>query len=307
MTRPTSLRMRLIAVTAAAVTALTGLDLANASSGNAADSAARADTAAPSTRDAAGRAAMNADPATRPQTTRQPVLRTGMQGPAVRSLQRLLTAHGHPTDVDGDFGPRTQAALIAFQHKAGLTADGIAGTRTWRALQTAATPTTAQPPAPAAPDTCWTSADSSTDYAYRCEFGIHPVSGRNSTALTRAMLTKATTDFSDHFPFKGCGQVLKEGQVCSLLPLNVQMVEAPVKVIDIGPDYFVLMSLPGHPEGEDRSIRFTIHVAGNQLRLGVHAWGKPSRSARASVDTGFVTHVWGTYAQQGLRSLIAPK
>ena len=41
---------------------------------------------------------------------------------------------GSAKDIDGDFGPRTEAAVIAMQKDFGLTADGIVGERTWRAL-----------------------------------------------------------------------------------------------------------------------------------------------------------------------------
>jgi DNA invertase Pin-like site-specific DNA recombinase/peptidoglycan hydrolase-like protein with peptidoglycan-binding domain len=56
----------------------------------------------------------------------------------VRSLQRMLGRLGwSPGPVDGLFGPRTEAAVARFQHAAGLAADGIAGTRTSRALRLA--------------------------------------------------------------------------------------------------------------------------------------------------------------------------
>ena len=67
-----------------------------------------------------------------------PVLRQGRnaQWPAVtvRSLQYLLDAHGAGLVVDGIFGPRTYAAVIAFQRAHRLAADGVVGAATWRAL-----------------------------------------------------------------------------------------------------------------------------------------------------------------------------
>ncbi|WEX10372.1 N-acetylmuramidase domain-containing protein [Chelativorans sp. AA-79] len=65
------------------------------------------------------------------------LLRRGDRGSAVQHLQRLLTAAGHPVTADGDFGPRTHAAVLAFQRSSGLTADGIAGPATMEALQAA--------------------------------------------------------------------------------------------------------------------------------------------------------------------------
>ncbi len=58
------------------------------------------------------------------------------KGDAVARLQRQLKKLGfNPGKIDGDFGPATRAALIAFQKSSGLLADGIAGPRTLGALK----------------------------------------------------------------------------------------------------------------------------------------------------------------------------
>lgn len=64
------------------------------------------------------------------------VLNYGMKGEDVEVLQMALSSRGYlPRDqVDGDFGPATKAAVIAFQRSAGLTADGVAGPATKKAL-----------------------------------------------------------------------------------------------------------------------------------------------------------------------------
>jgi hypothetical protein len=62
------------------------------------------------------------------------VLRRGMQGEQVKTLQYLLKEAGFDVTIDGDFGRTTQRALIKFQKKNQLTADGQAGPKTVEAL-----------------------------------------------------------------------------------------------------------------------------------------------------------------------------
>jgi hypothetical protein len=59
----------------------------------------------------------------------RPTLRLGDEGEAVQDLQQALGI-----GADGDFGPKTKAAVMAFQKKHGLFADGIVGRNTWAAL-----------------------------------------------------------------------------------------------------------------------------------------------------------------------------
>jgi peptidoglycan L-alanyl-D-glutamate endopeptidase CwlK len=62
-------------------------------------------------------------------------LREGSVGADVTTLQKLLQQHGFPPGtIDGNFGPGTEAAVIAFQRSEGLTPDGVVGTDTAQAL-----------------------------------------------------------------------------------------------------------------------------------------------------------------------------
>lgn len=69
-------------------------------------------------------------------------------GDRVRQLQQRLNERGAHLDVDGEFGPATEAAVLAYQRANGLEADGIAGPVTLRHLNlfTIATPAPAPGP-----------------------------------------------------------------------------------------------------------------------------------------------------------------
>ncbi|MCB9764370.1 MAG: peptidoglycan-binding protein [Alphaproteobacteria bacterium] len=62
--------------------------------------------------------------------TGRPALQRGSRGGQVSTLQTLLRRHGHTVSVDGDFGPKTEAAVRAFQKARGLSVDGVVGPRT---------------------------------------------------------------------------------------------------------------------------------------------------------------------------------
>jgi putative chitinase len=92
-----------------------------------------------------------------------PTLKQGSSGPDVKALQQQLKDLGFdPNGVDGNFGPGTRDAVMAFQQSKGLQADGIAGPATLAALQSDGTDATGggdvtdgaagEGAAPAAPD-----------------------------------------------------------------------------------------------------------------------------------------------------------
>ena len=65
-----------------------------------------------------------------------PTLRYGSKGETVIHLQTRLNFLGYgPLEVDGDFGPATEAAVKKFQQNNNpLDVDGIVGPDTWRII-----------------------------------------------------------------------------------------------------------------------------------------------------------------------------
>ena len=67
-------------------------------------------------------------------------VKSGSNGDAVRGVQEVMKFHdqsdgeGPGVQVDGIFGPRTDAFVRGFQTAVGTASDGIVGPITWRAL-----------------------------------------------------------------------------------------------------------------------------------------------------------------------------
>ena len=116
----------------------------------------RSEAAAPVTAgNPTGAPAPEAPAAAPANVANKPMLRMGARGPDVEELQRALGAAGHACTVDGQFGPGTRAAVVAFQAAHGLGADGVVGPKTWGALGGGGAPAAAPPatgtPAPGTP------------------------------------------------------------------------------------------------------------------------------------------------------------
>lgn len=70
-------------------------------------------------------------------TPSDPILNEGDRGHSVINVQNALIKHGFKVEVDGDFGPATEKAVIDFQKEKSLEPDGIVGPKTWAALRLA--------------------------------------------------------------------------------------------------------------------------------------------------------------------------
>lgn len=91
--------------------------------------------------DASGKAALVRETDNGPEEAfsidaeRAAVLKQGSTGGEVKEVQRRLKMWGYyDGSVDGVFGAGTKTAVIAFQKKNGLTADGVVGASTYQAL-----------------------------------------------------------------------------------------------------------------------------------------------------------------------------
>ena len=65
------------------------------------------------------------------------LLKNGSSGADVKALQELLNQLGAALEVDGQFGSKTEAAVRAFQKKAGIKQDGKYGDQTHAAVMAA--------------------------------------------------------------------------------------------------------------------------------------------------------------------------
>ena len=131
-------------------------------------------------------------------------LRNGSRGIDVVVSQVQLNAKNPPTlrlKVDGDFGARTQAAVIAFQRRMGLSPDGIVGPLTHTALAKGLMLSTANHNlthiAQPTPTTCWAASTAmitrSTVAAVRAKTPIDMIAPdgglRNSSESDQAVVT----------------------------------------------------------------------------------------------------------------------
>lgn len=134
----------------------------------------------------------------KPMPATDGMLRRGSRGSAVATLQRKLnTVMAAGLAVDGDFGPRTDAALRAFQRRFGIPADGEYGPRSAAVMAAALTgrsaparPTPTPPSGPLAVDGSFGPATCAALQRALIGHGAHLVVDGSFGPLTKAALQR---------------------------------------------------------------------------------------------------------------------
>jgi RHS repeat-associated protein len=131
------------------------------------------------------------------------------------------------------------------------------------------------------------------DYHYEASYSLEPV------PFTPAEINReVTTYFSEYFPFKGCGNELKEGADCQL---RFGPSRNDIRVEDVTDTSFTFRSMPGHDEGPDKLITFSFGYSNDgELQLTVCADGPTtwwqSIPGIGNGNAAFAKHQWQSFA-----------
>lgn len=127
-------------------------------------------------------------------------LRRGSRGQAVSDLQSALTRAGFPCSVDGDFGPKTEAAVRSYQARMGLSVDGVVGKQTASRLLGLSVPPTGPSdgfdPRPSTPTTPTTPTTTPSGPALPAVAGLEALPARSPQAVGGHAFLESTKGLS---------------------------------------------------------------------------------------------------------------
>ena len=113
---------------------------------------------------------------------------------------------------------------------------------------------------------------------YQMQF---PVIAQDARWTPQSVAREVTEHFDSYFTYQGCGQKIHVGDKCNLKIVRENgLGSAPIEITSITPDGFSIKSLPGHPEGADRTITFRFV-------------SKPGTSDPSKSNVYMVTTAWG--------------
>ena len=194
------------------------------------------------------------------------VLKQGSTGPEVTALQiQLKTLGFDPKGTDGNFGPGTKAALVAFQKSKGLQPDGAAGPLTMVALGLGVAGANTAQPSSAAP----TSAASSVTLS---------APGLNLSGLTGHLPTAVIAQIPETAAKFGIKSNLRLAHFLAQCALESNRFKATVenlnysaqRLLKVFPKYFKGVDPTGYA---NNSIKIGNRVYANRMGNGDEASG----------------------------------
>ncbi|MFI6902315.1 hypothetical protein ACIBKY_13710 [Nonomuraea sp. NPDC050394] len=150
----------------------------------------------------------------------------------------------------------------------------------------------ATPPAPASAR--------AEDLSYTYEIETEMPASRVNSYSSYVIMSEVRANFTRYFPFRSNCLSLpwpQTGNVCNLY--HPDPYPNPVLLLYINGSNFAFKSLPGHFEGADRFIRFTLFKGQfypNRLYLRVEAWGPYTPQAHATITSGLAYQYWSQFA-----------
>lgn len=177
----------------------------------------------------------------------QRALRRGDRGPAVEHLQTLLVQNGANITADGIFGNGTRRALMDFQRARGLQVDGVAGRGTAAALGGSSTSVT---PARPQQDTSRSGGVSGGEQTRDRSIGGLDISPSQfeRTGLRPGVFAKALDAFSRAF-----AEGKSDSMVVTVIDYELPSNEKRFWVIDLESKRLLFHTHTSHGSGSDRN------------------------------------------------------